>query len=141
DEPGSGFSPKAAYIFHKQLEEADAIVLNRIDELEPAAVEELAGLVEERHPGVPILRASAKTGQGFDALTALLDQQGSFGRRILDIDYDTYAEGEAELGWLNGTARVTSLRPFALDALLLDVIGRLREALGRRGAEVAHLKA
>src|SRR5947209_13522175 len=30
--PG-GFSPKAAYIFRKQLEEADAIVLNRIDEL------------------------------------------------------------------------------------------------------------
>jgi G3E family GTPase len=31
NEAGSGFSPKAAYIFRKQLEEADAIVLNRID--------------------------------------------------------------------------------------------------------------
>ena len=30
---GAGFSPKAAYIFRKQLEEADAIVINRIDEL------------------------------------------------------------------------------------------------------------
>src|SRR5437870_7224054 len=29
----AGFSPKAAYIFRKQLEEADAIVINRIDEL------------------------------------------------------------------------------------------------------------
>src|SRR5262245_63290645 len=28
----AGFSPKAAYIFRKQLEEADVIVLNRIDE-------------------------------------------------------------------------------------------------------------
>src|SRR6516162_8432339 len=34
-EPESGFSPKAAYIFRKQLEEADAIVLNRIDEITP----------------------------------------------------------------------------------------------------------
>src|SRR5262245_449829 len=34
-ETGAGFSPKAAYIFHKQLEEADAIVINRIDELAP----------------------------------------------------------------------------------------------------------
>src|SRR5438477_8914896 len=33
NETGSGFSPKAAYIFKKQLEEADAILLNRIDEL------------------------------------------------------------------------------------------------------------
>src|SRR4029077_6746303 len=42
NETGSGFSPKAAYIFRKQLEEADAVVINRIDELAPAALEELA---------------------------------------------------------------------------------------------------
>src|SRR5437762_1948753 len=35
----SGFSSKAAYIFLKQLEEADAVVLNRVDELQPAEVE------------------------------------------------------------------------------------------------------
>src|SRR5438132_10371931 len=40
-EASAGFSPKAAYIFHKQLEEADAIVLNRIDELTAAGVQEL----------------------------------------------------------------------------------------------------
>src|SRR5262249_43119045 len=42
----AGFSPKAAYIFRKQLEEADAIAINRIDEMTPAAVEELAALVQ-----------------------------------------------------------------------------------------------
>src|ERR1700680_5322398 len=31
----SGFSPKAAYIFRKQLEEADFILINRIEELKP----------------------------------------------------------------------------------------------------------
>src|SRR5207248_76541 len=36
----AGFSPKASYIFRKQLEEADAIVLNRIDELTPQALGE-----------------------------------------------------------------------------------------------------
>ena len=36
DQPAGGFSPKAAYIFKKQLEEADAIVINRADEFEPA---------------------------------------------------------------------------------------------------------
>ena len=84
---------------------------------------------------------SAKTGQGFDALTELLDQDGEFGRRILDIDYDTYAEGEAEMGWLNSSIRVTAPTPLALDGLLLDVVARLRVALAGVGAEVAHLKA
>src|SRR6516164_2942276 len=78
DDKSAGFSPKAAYIFRKQLEEADAIALNRIDEMTPAAVEELAALVAAAHPGTPILRLSAKTGQGFEALTHLLDQEGSF---------------------------------------------------------------
>lgn len=139
-EPAGGFSPKAAYIFTKQLEEADAIVLNRIDEMNPASVREVADLVASKHPGTPVLRVSARTGEGFDALVELLDQKGDFGRKILSIDYDTYAEGEAELGWLNGTARVTAERPFDLDALLLRVIGRLRATFAP-GAEVAHLKA
>src|SRR2546425_288265 len=88
-----GFSAKAAYIFRKQLEEADAILINRIDELKPDAVEELTGLVAEQYPGTTVLRVSAKTGAGFAALTELLDQEGQFGRKILDIDYDIYAEG------------------------------------------------
>src|SRR5262245_58428028 len=41
NEANSGFSPKAAYIFRKQLEEADAIVINRIDELSPDTLGEL----------------------------------------------------------------------------------------------------
>jgi G3E family GTPase len=140
-EAGAGFSPKAAYIFRKQLEEADAIVLNRIDELDPDAVEELAGLVQESFPGTPLLRMSARTGAGFEALSAFLDQEGNFGRRVLDIDYDTYAEGEAELGWLNSSIRVEATKSFPLDDLLLEVIARLRAELADSGGEVAHLKA
>jgi G3E family GTPase len=137
DEKSAGFSPKAAYIFRKQLEEADAIAINRIDEMTPAVVDGLAALVKGRYPGTPILRVSAKSGAGFDTLTALLDQEGSFGRRILDIDYDTYAEGEAEMGWLNSTVHVSSSRPFDLDDLLRDIIARLQASLD---GEVAHLK-
>ena len=137
DEKSAGFSPKAAYIFRKQLEEADAIAINRIDEMTPAAVEELAALVTAAYPGTPILRLSAKTGQGFDALTHLLDQEGSFGSKILNIDYDTYAEGEAEMGWLNSSVHVSAAKPFSLDGLLQDIILRLQAKLE---GEVAHLK-
>src|SRR4051812_17284515 len=134
NEAGAGFSPKAAYIFRKQLEEADAVLINRLDELAPPQADELAALVAEQYPGVPVLRVSAKTGQGFDALTQLLDQDGAFGRRILDIDYDTYAEGEAELGWLNSSARVQAAAPFALDGLLLEIVRQLQGELVPLGA-------
>ncbi len=140
DQPAGGFSPKAAYIFKKQLEEADAIVINRIDEFDPLQLQELIRLVEERHPGVPILSVSAVTGQGFEALAELLDQTGGFGRKILDIDYDTYAEGEAELGWLNASIGLKAEKPFDLDALLAAILQELAVVCRKLGGEVAHLK-
>src|SRR5207253_4276612 len=103
------------------------IVINRIDEIPQSALVDLSNLVAEEYPAVPLLRVSAKTGQGFETLVELLDQQGPFGQKILNIDYDTYAEGEAELGWLNSAVRVTASQPLDLDALLLDIISELRQ--------------
>src|SRR5690606_14508525 len=119
------FSPKAAYIFKKQLEEADFLIINRIDELKPEEVDELAKLLEKECPGRPIVRMSARTGQGLDGLLAMLDQQGHFGRNILELDYDIYAEGEAELGWLNSSLRVTSAQPYELDKVLIGIVNHL----------------
>ncbi len=137
---GAGFSPKAAYIFRKQLEEADAIAINRLDEISEFDLAELHRLLGEQFPGTPVLALSAKTGQGFEALTHLLNQDGAFGRKILDIDYDTYAEGEAELGWLNSSIHVASETPFELDELLIDIVNGLAASLRKLGGEVAHLK-
>ncbi len=139
-DPKAGFSPKAAYIFRKQLEEADFILINRADELSEAELEELTLLVQAEAEGVPVLRISARTGMGFDAFVELLAQRGDFGRRILEIDYDIYAEGEAELGWLNMSLKVRGEAEFVLDDLVLDIVNRLRLSLARIEAETAHLK-
>ena len=138
---GAGFSPKAAYIFRKQLEEADAIVINRADEIPDDQLRELKTLLAEQFVGTPVLAVSAKTGHGFDAYASFLDQDGAFGRKILDIDYDIYAEGEAELGWLNSSAHLQAANPFEIDGILLQIVEELRDVLGNHGAEVAHLKA
>jgi G3E family GTPase len=137
----SGFSPKAAYIFEKQIEEADFVVINRIDELAARDVEELTRLLDEKFPGRPVLRMSAKTGDGFEAYAEFLNQRGEFGQRVMELDYDIYAEGEAELGWLNSNIKVEAEHPFPLDALLLSVVERLKTALAAEQAETAHLKA
>lgn len=140
NEPGTGFSPKAAYILEKQLEESDVILINRIDELTPTQLTELHTLLDEKYPHTPRLPVSAKTGLGFEAYFEFLDQDGDFGRRVLDIDYDVYAEGEAELGWLNSSVQLSSTNDFDLDRLLLDLVGGLKERLAGDGLEVAHLK-
>lgn len=136
----SGFSPKAAYIFRKQLEEADAIVVNRLDELPPSERGELEQLLQEQYPDAPILFLSARTGDGFAPFVEFLEQEGNFGRKILDIDYDIYAEGEAELGWLNSSVELHAATTFELDPFLLEVISGLRDDLRLASGEVAHLK-
>src|SRR4051812_23533326 len=113
-EAKGGFSPQAAYIFKKQLEEADLIVINRIDELPAAETAELTNLLQKQYASTPVLRISANTGAGFDALIEFLDQRGRFGGRMMELDYDVYAEGEAELGWLNSSLSVAAEKPFEL---------------------------
>lgn len=140
NEPGTGFSPKAAYILRKQLEEADLILVNRIDELTSEQLSELQALLDEHFPNTPRLAVSARTGAGFDAYFEFLDQVGEFGRRVLDIDYDIYAEGEAELGWLNSNVQISATDDFTLDNLLVEIIAGLKQRLVQDGLEVAHLK-
>jgi Ni2+-binding GTPase involved in maturation of urease and hydrogenase len=142
-EEGVGFSPKAAYIFLKQLEEADVVVVNKVDKLAPGEVERLTGLIRDRFPGKEVLAASARTGAGFDAVAAALDRPEAPRLRTPDMDYDVYAEGEAELGWLNCTVKLDVLpgKPeFELDAVVQDYVRRLSEACRAAGAEPAHLK-
>ncbi len=141
NERRAGFSPKAAYILKKQLEEADAILINRIDELTENELEDICGLLGESHPQTPVLRISAKTGAGFEGLVQFLDQQGDFGRKVLDIDYDIYAEGEAELGWLNSSLTIRTPDENELDPFLIGLIERLKTDLAEQAAETAHLKA
>jgi G3E family GTPase len=138
----SGFSPKAAYIFLKQLEEADGIVLNKIDKLTSAERETLSEQLRTRFPGKPLLFLSAREGSGIEALATWLDGAAREHEAFMDVDYDVYAAGEAELGWLNGQAHVESLtgEPFSLDAFALNLVTALQQALGLIDAEPAHLK-
>lgn len=135
-----GFSPKVAYIFHKQLEEADAIAVNKIDTLSLDERGELLALIRKQYPATELLFLSARSGEGMESLIQFIERNGAFGRIIPQVDYDTYADGEAELGWLNSTARLIAPNPFAADELLLELAHHIQQALTRDQAEVAHLK-
>lgn len=139
--PGfGGFSSKVAYIYRKQLEEADGILLNKIDSLDSGRAGAILAALAAEFPGRRLLRVSARTGQGFEAWIDLLGERGPFGRNIVEVDYDTYAEGEAELGWLNARVVVEAGRPFSGDDLVIDLLGRMAAAFASARVEPAHLK-
>jgi hypothetical protein len=126
------------YVYEKQLEEADVLVINKVDTVPASRVAALRGALEARYPAARIIEISARTGANVAAwIDALLTEEGS--GRVLEIDYDTYAEGEALLGWLNCTATVAGV-VFDGDEFLLAVGSRVHRILASHGLEIAHLK-
>jgi G3E family GTPase len=134
-----GFSPKAAYLFLKQLQEADVIVVNKIDKLETAERDELIQLASEWFPGKRVLAASARTGEGFDAVIEAAGEPAPKHTAKTSAYSDVCEAGEAELAWLSCRLEVEG-EPFALDDLLVKVLENLRQALFRDHAEPVHVK-
>ncbi|MEX2578103.1 MAG: GTP-binding protein [Verrucomicrobiales bacterium] len=143
-ETGRNFSDNVTYIYRKQLEEAEFIVLNKLDLLDEPKREKLREALAAEFPDARIFELSARDGTGceawFDAvLTSEMDS-----KRFLDIDYDRYGKGEALLGWLNATVEIEcgdgGVDEFDGNELLSSLASSLQAALEQAGAEVAHLK-
>ena len=139
-ESGKNFSEKVLYVYRKQLEEAEQLVINKIDLLEPAARRQLRETAAQRYPQARIFEVSCQTGEGLTAwFNAVLT--GQLGHHpAMSVDYDIYADGEALLGWLNTTAQVSAAAAFDGNALLVTLAQKLRQQLAGMGIEIAHLK-
>lgn len=137
---GSSFSPKVAYIFLKQLEEADLIILNKCDTLSTESIASTKAALESRFPGKPVHTISARTGDGTSEWFDHLMDSEQTATAVMQIDYDTYAEGEALLGWLNATLQLKSSSDFSPDNFLRELAEGTRSRITRLGAEIAHLK-
>lgn len=138
-EPGKVFSPKVIYVYGKQLEEADIIVINKCDLLAREPSDRLEDALRDRYRRAEVLRVSAREGTGLDRWFAALAAEPA-SPAPPDVDYDAYAEGEALLGWLNATIHLTAAAPFDGNQLLLDLARRIHRTLSAESIEIAHLK-
>ncbi len=137
---GGGFSSKVGYIFRKQLEEADLIVVSKIESISRDQEHSLRDVLARNHPRARVLTASAREGVGLDAWFELLMDTEQRPSGLMPLDYDVYAEGEAQLGWLNATIEVSAKVEFDANAALLTMASGIQSRLRRAKVEIAHLK-
>ena len=123
------FPDNVLYIYEKQLEEADLIVLNKADLLPAGELAELHASLAERFPDTPLMTISALTGEGVDAWLDYVSRDQPAGRKIAAVDYDTYAAGEASLGWLNAAAKLHSQGDIDWQTFAADLLEAIRGAL------------
>ncbi len=139
-EEGGSFSEKVRYIYRKQLEEADLIVLNKADLVDEERQERIQRALAGEFPGKELRWVSARTGAGLDDWFVRITEADQAGGVSMEVDYEVYAEGEALLGWLNATVQVKSASGCDGDTLLHRLAQRIQSELTRSGAEIAHLK-
>jgi G3E family GTPase len=139
-ESGGSFSAKVLYIYRKQCEEADIIVISKCEQLKPAELDELKAVLQLEFPKAKVITASSREGTHLDAWFGMIEKAEQQPRETMEVDYETYAEGEALLGWLNATIDVTSAKEFDAQALLAMLAMDLQDRLAAKSAEVAHLK-
>ena len=137
---GKSFSEKVVYIYLKQMEEADQIVVNKIDLLSAQERRDLGEAIAARFPGKRVMFISARSGEGLEQWfeSLMVNEQSS--AIAMPMDYITYAEGEALLGWLNATVNITADRLFDGDAWLADLAQEVQQRLEKASVEVAHFK-
>ena len=139
-EQGGSFSEKVLYIYRKQLEEADLIVINKRDLIDAARLAALRQKLTETFPAAIVLDVSARSGDHLENWFARLASAEQSARTAMSVDYETYAEGEALLGWLNATVRARGDAPFDGNELLQKLTAHVQSHLQSGGGEVAHLK-
>jgi len=137
---GPGFSEDIQYVFRKQLEEADLIVVNKSELLSGSLRESLGAVLREHSPAADVLFVSVERGEGLAGWFHRLLYDEPRIRPTMDVDYDRYATGEADLGWCNATVRVESVNANDGNVLLSGLAGALRQRFSARHATIAHLK-
>jgi Ni2+-binding GTPase involved in maturation of urease and hydrogenase len=135
---GRKFSDKVLYIWRKQVEEADIVVIAKNDLLDSNRLDVLRDRLAKEFPGKKIIDVSIRTGAGVKAWFDLLESMEPGSASTMEIDYDIYADGEALLGWLNATVQIESSEDIDTSVLLRTLADEIKKALPE--AEIAHLK-
>ncbi len=140
DKGRSLFPDEINYLFQKQLEEADLIVLNKIDMLNPDHKESLMDFLKDKCPGADVISVSAREDTGFESWLPFIMVNEAPVKNSMEINYETYGAAEAFLGWLNSSARLDAKSSFDMNKLVEELMNNIKGNLMKKQMEIAHLK-
>jgi CobW/HypB/UreG, nucleotide-binding domain len=120
-----------AFLFRKQIEEADILCFSKSD---------LAYGVPEI--GARVRQISGRSGQGVAAwVDEVLSGESAPGGQILEVDYEQYAQAEAALAWLNLRAVLKPAVPQSPALILGPLLDGIDAALSDAQVSIVHMKA
>lgn len=140
-EKKSRFHHHINYIYEKQLEEADLIVVNKIDLMDENQLQTAKALITAKFGGKTLCYQSSLSGSGIRQWLSALDNHTSSSRLrpTPEVDYDRYGSGEAALAWLDRAVNIQTPNKNAVDAGI-TLINTIYAGIAARNYPLGHLK-
>jgi len=139
----SPFSADIAYIYSKQIEEAEILIVNKTDLISDEMLEELKRLVAGKFPEKTVIFQNSLDRESVKCwIETLLNRPSrepiSYWKS-LDIDYLRYGKGEADLAWFDQEIEISSTSSNAVE-LGKQIVGHILTETEHRKWIIGHLK-
>jgi len=138
----SFISESVRYIYKKQIEEAEVLIINKTDRITAAQQLVLRDILANEYPASQLLFQNSLDANSSNTWINLIkgDDQPS-DRRSPEIDYEIYGKGEAGLAWVDKSLTLT-LTTHDNDAprVVRALIGRIFDQLQEQRLVIGHLK-
>jgi Ni2+-binding GTPase involved in maturation of urease and hydrogenase len=128
------------YLFDKQVKEADFVVLTKTDTIGPPALQKIRSDFVLRYGQARFLPISSREGIGLDAWMEAVLSTTPGNRWLKEIDYEKYAQAEAEMGWLNAEADVIFPGPVDGRDIAVRMVRGMADGITGSSAQIGHLK-
>jgi Ni2+-binding GTPase involved in maturation of urease and hydrogenase len=134
------FYDNVNYIYEKQLQEADIIVVNKIDLLTDRQLKEAKKMIAAAFKNIIILYQNSLSEDSVKHwLSVCNNLQNSSLRPSLEIDYDLYGAGEAELAWLDEEIKIVTKNKTAATVGYL-LMKNFNDKILENNHSIGHLK-
>ena len=134
------FSFETNYIWEKQVEEAEILVVNKFDLLSSDESINVKNLAKKVYPSKKLLFQNSLSSASVSDWIYVISQPGEKKEHTsIDIDYDIYGAGEANLAWLDEEIEFKSNDNSALKTSS-DFIDNLTNTIIEENLPIGHLK-
>jgi len=133
------FQEGVIYIFEKQIEEADLLIMNKSDLFHPSRLQNLLRLTELKYPSKRLLVNSSMIDDNITNWLQVINTQNTFPHHRLEINYQTYGVGEQSLTWYDANIKIAYTNA-EFHKWMDDFINRLLKTLNQMNIRIGHLK-
>ncbi len=133
------FSDSITYIFEKQLEEAEFLIVNKIDLIAVEELMTLQRLANNLFGGKTLIFQNSFDPQNIQQWLTSLETTAVRRRDSLEIDYQIYGQGESELAWLDEEIQIHTEDSSAWKLAIRFIEFLIAEINGRK-LTIGHLK-